>query len=94
MNKRKQILRRCIFFLAVGIAVILLCGAFSARGQPQVQEYDTVQGDTLWGIAKEHKPNSMSYRKYITYLYKLNDGLTAEIYPGERILVPVYEERR
>ena len=93
MSRKERNIRRTLFFFGLGIIVILLCGSLSARGQPKdVREYQIGQGDTLWGIAEECKPNDVTYREYIDMLYKLNDGLSAEIYPGEVILVPVWEE--
>lgn len=92
MKKRKQYIRRCIFFLVIGIVAILVMCNLPAKAEPEIVPYDVVQNDTLWDIASACKPNDMTYNEYITYLYKLNDGLSADIYPGDRIWIVVYDE--
>lgn len=93
MTKKERNIRRGIFFTAAAVLVLLICGS---RSKPaySVESYGIDYGDTLWKIAEEYKPNSISYSEYIDALYKLNYGLTAEIYPGQAILIPVYEEAK
>ena len=93
MTKKERNIRRGIFFTAAAVIVLLICGS---RTSPKygVESYGIDYGDTLWEIAEEYKPDSISYSEYINTLYKINDGLTAEIYPGQAILIPVYEEAK
>ena len=93
MTKKERNIRRGIFFTAAAVIVLLICGS---RTSPTyiVERYGIDYGDTLWNIAEEYKPDSMAYSEYINILYKLNEGLTAEIYPGQAILIPVYEEAK
>ena len=89
MTRRERNIRRGIFFLVVIGLNLLLCGSLQ-KPKYSVKSYGIGCGDTLWSIAEEYKPNSVTYREYIDLMYKLNDGLTAEIFPGQDILIPVY----
>lgn len=93
MTKKERNIRRGIFFTAAAVIVLLICGS-RTKLTYCVESYGIDYGDTLWKIAEEYKPDSISYSEYINTLYKLNDGLTAEIYPGQAILIPVYEEAK
>ena len=93
MTKKERNIRRGIFFTATAVIVLLICGS-RAKPAYSVESYGIDYGDTLWKIADEYKPDSMAYSEYIDTLYKLNEGLTAEIYPGQAILIPVYEEAK
>ena len=92
MTKKERNIRRGIFFTAAAVIVLLICGS---RTSPKysVKNYGIEYGDTLWKIAEEYKPDSMAYSKYIDTLYKLNEGLTAEIYPGQAIFIPIYNKK-
>ena len=92
MTKKERNIRRGIFFTAAAVIVLLICGS---RTKPaySVESYGIDYGDTLWKIAEEYKPNSISYSEYINTLYKLNEGLTTNIHAGQTILIPVYKER-
>ena len=92
ITKKERNIRRGIFFTVVAVIVLLICGS---RSKPEysVESYGINSGDTLWNIAEEYKPNSISYSEYINTLYKLNKGLTAEIYPGQAIVIPVYDKK-
>lgn len=91
MTKKERNIRRGIFFTAAAVIVLLICGS---RTKPaySVESCGIEYGDTLWEIAEEYKPNSISYSDYINTLYKLNDGLTTNIHAGQTILIPVYKE--
>lgn len=91
MTKKERNIRRGIFFTAAAVIVLLICGS---RAKPvSVESYGINYGDTLWKIAEEYKPNSISYSEYINTLYKINDGLTTNIHAGQTILIPVYKEK-
>lgn len=92
MTKKERNIRRGIFFTAAAVIVLLICGS-RAKPAYSVESYGIDYGDTLWKIAAEYKPNSMSHSDYINTMYKLNKGLTAEIYPGQAIVIPVYDKK-
>ncbi|SJZ59721.1 LysM peptidoglycan-binding domain-containing protein [Selenihalanaerobacter shriftii] len=39
----------------------------------EIIKYQVKAGDTLWAIAKKHKPKQIKIREYIYYLRKLNE---------------------
>ena len=91
MTRRERNIRRAIFFTVLGLTVLLICGSVS-RGKNEVYEpYTVMNGDTLWGIAEDYKPNNMSYREYI-YLLRQHNGIGADIKPGQAIEVLIWEE--
>lgn len=92
MTKKERNIRRWIFFALIAVIVLLICGSRTSSTYT-VESYGIDYGDTLWKIAEEYKPNSISYSEYINTLYKLNKGLTAEIYPGQAILIPLYDKK-
>ena len=42
------------------------------------------QGDTLWSLAKEHKPDGISFSEYWDWVLLNND---ADIYPGDIVMM-------
>jgi|GEM_PF-6486518 len=40
----------------------------------EVINYEIKAGDTLWQIAKAHKPDGLAIREYVYYLRKLNEN--------------------
>ncbi|WP_379347731.1 LysM peptidoglycan-binding domain-containing protein [Paenibacillus sp. GCM10027629] len=46
-------------------------------------------GDTLWAIAKEHKPAGMDVRNYIEMIKDLNGKRNSSIQSGEVIKLPI-----
>lgn len=46
-------------------------------------------GDTLWGIAEEYKPNGIYILEYIEDIKALNN-IDGNIYAGDKILVYIY----
>lgn len=93
-KKSKAFIKRVIFFLVLGVVVILILGSLSKpKTAAKYTSYTVEQSDTLWNIAEEYKPNSISYSEYINTLYKLNEGLTSNIHAGQTILIPVYKEK-
>lgn len=51
------------------------------------------KNDSLWKIAEKNSPESVDKRKYISEMYNLNYGLTTEVFVGQKIKIPVYEEK-
>ncbi len=54
-------------------------------------EYRVTRGDTLWEIASGYCPDGMDKREYISRVSRINN-IGSYIYPGEVLLLPVYEE--
>ncbi|MEH7087191.1 LysM peptidoglycan-binding domain-containing protein [Neobacillus drentensis] len=46
-------------------------------------------GDTLWSIAKEHKPKQMDTRDYIEMIKKWNGKRDSSIQTGEVLQIPI-----
>lgn len=97
MSKKERNLRKTIFFAVLAVIIILLCGWVRSTERQEVTvvftiEYHVIRGDTLWNIAKEYKPDEISFRAYIDNIYELNPGLTPMIYPGDALVIPIWEE--
>ena len=91
MSKKERNIRRTMFFAVVAVVVLLLCGSFkTVQSEPQVVSYFVEQGDTLWSIAREYKPNDMSYDKYI-YKVLRHNGISATIKYGQAIEILIWE---
>ena len=76
---------------AVAIALLLM-GA-KLRDKPVTyEEYTVKAGDTLYAIAREITPESKDYRKTVQYISEKNNIENSLIYPGQAVLVPVWEE--
>lgn len=97
MNKRgkrkganaKKVLLTCGIIL---VAMLLICNSTSKSKKPTEWESYTVQsGDTVCDIAISVTPNNKDYRHAQYYIIEENNIKDAMIYPGQVILVPVYE---
>ena len=68
--------------------VYVLTSAFAVR-HPELEaiEYRVTYGDTLWTIAKVHKPDGMTMDEYMGWIYEHNDG--GLIYPGDVVTIGV-----
>lgn len=86
-----KIMRMLVIVLGIWLVVSLISGA--VRDAHFLRESYCVQpGDNLWTITTEHKPNWMTYDEYKVVLYKLNPELTPKIYPGDEIIIPIWED--
>ncbi|MGN0505432.1 MAG: LysM peptidoglycan-binding domain-containing protein [Lachnospiraceae bacterium] len=75
----------------IATAIMKRCSELTREEVPTGYETLTVHtGDTLWGIAEIHCPDTMDKRRYIRAVCDKN-RIGADIYPGMEILVPVYE---
>jgi hypothetical protein len=82
------------FITALLVAVVIISGFALSGGVSgtEKQTYEAVMiksGDTLWSIAREHKPADKSIRQYIADIKTINDMAPGNIYPGQVIDVPV-----
>lgn len=48
-------------------------------------------GETLWGIASENRPETMSIQEYI-YNLKQYNNIGSTIYENQKIKILIYEE--
>lgn len=76
------------------IAIIAITATIILHSTTNNTPTDTTQyiiksNDTLWSIAKEHKPGSMRYDTYIYQIQKINN-IDSVIYPGDVIEIPLY----
>lgn len=93
-KKSKRFLKRAIFFLVLGVVVILILGSLS---KPKIAAkytlYTVEQGDTLWSIASENKSPHMRYDEYICLIQKHNN-ISANIQAGQTIEILTEEKER
>lgn len=77
----------------VGVVILVaMIAAFTRTKQPQYTT-DTVvvaRGDTLWSIADKYCPKRMDKRQYIENI-QTDSGCNVNIYPGDVLVVRVYE---
>ena len=79
-----------VFFLLLAVAIFGRTENITRVQTPVSYEALTIRtGDTLWEIASERCPSNMDKRDYIRTVQKKN-GIGADIYPGEELLVPIY----
>ncbi len=71
------------------IAVLLFQISAKANIQPSYKTITVSHGDTLWKIAEENSQNS-DIREFVYQIRKINKLETANINPGQLILVPNY----
>lgn len=91
MSKKERILRRGMFFLALGLIILLLLGSVSKPKQAvQYISYTIEPGDTLWSISKEYAPKNSDIRNYI-YLVTEQNQIGANLQVGQVIEIPCYE---
>jgi uncharacterized protein YlxW (UPF0749 family) len=63
--------------------------AYSAQTQYNAARIVEVQaGDSLWSIAREHKPNHMNIRTYLNQLKMINGLTDSLIYEGMLLRLP------
>lgn len=100
-NKKKRYriknrFRFVVFIIAVmlvsvsGINTIL---GINEAASLTVQDFLSVEisaGDTLWNIANEYMPSDMDTRRAVHKICVANNISADEIYPGQILLIPVY----
>lgn len=68
---------------------------FSKANDFESNDYKTItieEGDTLWQIAKSHKPDNIEIREFIYNIKMINDMDTSMIKTGQKIMIP-YSKR-
>lgn len=89
VNPRRFVQRVGILVVAgIALAGFVSGQAAGAAGErAQVAHYTVQQGDTLWAIAAELAPNS-DPRDYVANLVELNQLTTANVTPGQDLVIP------
>ncbi|MFZ5354208.1 MAG: cell division suppressor protein YneA [Bacillota bacterium] len=90
-----KIINRFRFFtflviISIAISVILFTVIADAK---EYNSHDTIQvtverGDTLWGLAEKYAADNMDLRDYINDVIQINELKTANIMPGQVIILP------
>lgn len=83
-------MKNFLMVVAVVIVVVLLIGC-KANEPTEWAEYVVQSGDTVCDIAIGITPENTDYREIEHYIIAKNNIEKAMIYPGQAILVPVYE---
>mgnify|MGYP003304354775 CR=1 FL=1 len=86
--------RRFLTFLALLLLFIILILSQCTKKELQVkeiQEHSVQSGETLWSIATEYRPQTMSIQEYIYNLEQYNN-INAQIFPHQKIQILIYEE--
>jgi LysM repeat protein len=47
------------------------------------------KGDTIWSLAAKHKSDSIDIRKLVYEIREENNLKTANIYPGQQLVIPI-----
>ncbi|MDR0518899.1 MAG: LysM domain-containing protein [Clostridiales Family XIII bacterium] len=96
-RKRYRIVSRARFvgfITAMAVAAALICGfAFGAGvSGTEVREYESVmvsQGDTLWSIARENKPEGKTTKQFVADIRAANKDIDpGRLYVGQLVDVP------
>ncbi|MFM9280221.1 LysM peptidoglycan-binding domain-containing protein [Paenibacillus jiagnxiensis] len=82
-------------FVAVIVLWISFAGLFTVfAGSSDLHASDekvvVLSGDTLWGIAQEHKPDYMDTRVYIEGIIRINGLESSGIRAGDVLLLPEF----
>ncbi len=84
-NKRKmQVLFFCVFVVFLAIATILVIHEALSQPNFTTEFYKAESGDTLWSIAKQTKPDYVSFQEYWDFILENNNS---EVYPGDIITI-------
>lgn len=81
-----------LLLVLIAATVMKRCSELTREEVPTGYETITIHnGNTLWGIAETRCPDTIDKRRYIRAVCDKNH-IGADIYPGMKILVPVYEK--
>lgn len=87
--------KNLVYIIILFSITTLLSGFSDLKNHKNIIEYETInvmQGDTLWNIAKENISENEDIRDYIYVIRKVNNLESANIHPGDQILIPVYKK--
>lgn len=78
-----------LFVLVLFVSFYSLLSPEIDRVEWERQEYKIVCGDTLWGIAKRHCPESVDIREWIVEVQNINNMRSCDIFAGDTIIILV-----
>ena len=78
-----------VCMLTILVIVCALATAIFAESEYDFEEdtYSVKHGDCLWDIAEEYCPSTMNAWDYICLIMERNNLKSADIYPGQRLIV-------
>lgn len=82
-----------LFFSLVLTLIFTFSKAHSSSYSQEYKEYHVVTGDSLWDISLRNMPEDYDVRKMVYDIKKLNDMETSEIYHGDAIKVPIFNDK-
>lgn len=89
-NKKLKLGRVVVTALLIIISMLLF-----NKGDAKVKQennYMTIvvyPGETLWGIASNNNTNGIDIRKLVYIIKKANGLESANIYPGQELIIPI-----
>ncbi len=94
---RLKIVNSKRFAAVIALAVIMVevlcfCSYAPLGNSYDVCEFTVCEGDTLWEIAELYTDDSVDIREYIREIKELNGMDSAELMPGDVIIIPIYEK--
>ncbi|WFA09735.1 LysM peptidoglycan-binding domain-containing protein [Tissierella sp. Yu-01] len=79
-----------LIFSLVLTLIFTFSKAHSSSYNQEYKEYHVVTGDSLWDISLRNMPEDYDVREMIYNIKKLNNMETSEIYHGDTIKIPIY----
>lgn len=79
-----------LFFSLVLTLIFTFSKAHSSSYSQGYKEYHVVTGDSLWDISLKNMPENYDVREMVYNIKKLNNMKTSEIYDGDTIKIPIY----
>lgn len=92
MRKLKRQRQKALLFVIVFVAMVVTFvfnGKTNANEKYNVTSITVDCGDTLWSIAKEHKPDGKDIREFIHELSEFNQIDNASILAGQTLYIPL-----
>lgn len=88
---RKRFIKALVTVTAVTVLSINAVSFGHCKRNYGTVSFTVNEGDTLWEIAEQYADESIDVRKYIKLIRKYNNLDTAEIMPGDVLVIP-YEQ--
>ncbi|MEH7116866.1 LysM peptidoglycan-binding domain-containing protein [Neobacillus vireti] len=79
-----------LILLSCTLAFVLL---LKHQSDDQYLKVTVSEGDTLWKISDQFEgQHSLSNKEFISWVKKHNENIEDQIYPGEKIVIPVSKQ--